>query len=278
MKQSAAARRVLKTCHEPPAVAIVLGSGLSAAVELHVEGKRIPYEKLGLPAATIAGHPGYALAGRWGTCSVLIFAGRVHLYQGYDARAVTAPVRLAAELGIKTLVLTNAAGALNAEFVPGDLMLIADQINLTGSSPIDPRLDPQLFVDMNGAYAEHLRARARASAVLGLREGVYAGLRGPAFETPAEAALLRSGGADAVGMSTVLETIAARTYGLEVLGISVITNVLNAAAGPAHGEVLNIATAASRRLAETIESVISPCVPPCVPPGESAAGEGAAVP
>lgn len=260
-ERSDAARRILKACETPPAVAIVLGSGLSEAVELHVAGKRIPYEKLDLPAATIAGHPGYVLAGLWAECAVLVFAGRVHLYQGYDARAVTAPVRLAAELGIATLVVTNAAGGLNAEFAPGDLMLISDQINLTGTSPIDPERDPHVFVDMNGAYAEHLRARARRSAALPLREGVYAGLRGPAFETPAEAALLRAGGADAVGMSTVLETIAARTYGLKVFGISVITNVLNDAAGPAHEDVLAVSSAASRRLAETIESVIAPRAP-----------------
>jgi purine-nucleoside phosphorylase len=235
----------------------VLGTGLAAAVELHVEGKRIPYAKLGLPPATIAGHPGYAIVGRWAGCDVLVFAGRVHLYQGYDARAVTAPVRLAAELGVRTLVVTNAAGGLNPAFEAGDLMLVADQINLTGTTPIDLAHDPQLFVDMNGAYAEHLRARARSAARAPLREGVYVGLRGPAFETPAEAALLRAAGADAVGMSTVLETIAARTYGLEVLGISVITNVLNAAAGPAHGEVLAVAAAASRRLAETIEGAIA---------------------
>jgi purine-nucleoside phosphorylase len=234
----------------------VLGSGLAAAVELHFEGKRIPYAKLGLPIATIAGHPGYAIAGRWAGCDVLVFAGRVHLYQGYDARAVTAPVRLAAELGVKTLVVTNAAGGLNPAFEAGDLMLVTDQINLTGTTPIDIARDPQLFVDMNGAYAEHLRARVRAAAATPLREGVYAGLRGPAFETPAEAALLRTAGADAVGMSTVLETIAARAYGLEVLGISAITNVLNATAGPAHGEVIAAAAAASRRLAEAIESVL----------------------
>jgi purine-nucleoside phosphorylase len=245
----------------------VLGSGLAAAVEQRIEGKRIPYAKLGLPRASIAGHPGYALAGRWAGCDVLVFAGRVHLYQGYDARAVTAHVRLAAELGIATLVVTNAAGGLNPAFEPGDLMLLADQINLTGTSPIDPKRDPRLFVDMNGAYAEHLRERVRAAARApshaaansALREGIYAGLRGPAFETPAEAAFLRSAGADAVGMSTVLETIAARTYGLEVLGISVITNVLNAVAGPAHGEVLSVAAAASERLAEAIESALSRC-------------------
>jgi purine-nucleoside phosphorylase len=239
-------------------VAIVLGSGLSAAVELHVDGKRIPYEKLGLPATTVAGHAGYAVVGRWGGCDVLVFAGRVHLYQGYDARAVTAPVRLAAELGVTTLVVTNAAGGLNTEFVPGDVMLLADQINLTGTSPLDPHDDPQLFVDMNDAYAARLRACAQAAAAAPLREGIYAGVRGPAFETPAEAALLRVAGADAVGMSTVLETIAARAYGLEVFGISVIANVLGAAAGPSHEDVLAVSAAASRRVAETIGSVISP--------------------
>jgi purine-nucleoside phosphorylase len=254
---SEAARRILKACAAPPAVAIVLGTGLAAAVEERVAGKRIPYAKLGLPEAKIPGHSGCALAGRWAGRDVLVFAGRVHLYQGYDARAVTAYVRLAAELGIQRLVVTNAAGGLNPAFAAGDLMLVADQINLTGTSPIDAARDPQLFVDMNGAYAEHLRARVRAAASAPLREGVYAGLRGPAFETPAEATLLRAAGADAVGMSTVLETIAARTYGLEVLGISAITNVLNATAGPAHGEVIAAAAAASQRLAEAIESALA---------------------
>lgn len=250
----------------------MLGSGLADAVAARIEGQRIPYAKLDLPQSSIAGHPGYALAGRWAGNDVLVFAGRVHLYQGYDARAVTAHVRLAAELGIATLVVTNAAGGLNPAFEPGDLMLISDQINVTGTSPIDPKRDPRLFVDMNGAYAEHLRSRVRTAARMrsraashaALREGIYAGLRGPAFETPAEAALLRAAGADAVGMSTVLETIAARTYGLEVLGISVITNVLNAAAGPAHGEVLSVAEAASQRLADAIESALSTCEPAAV--------------
>lgn len=260
---SAAARRILKASAGPPAFAIVLGTGLAGAVEERVAGKRLSYAKLGLPEASIAGHAGHAIAGRWAGRDVLVFAGRVHLYQGFDARAVTAPVRLAAELGIRTLVVTNAAGGLNAAFAPGDLMLLADQINLTGTSPIDAALDPRLFVDMNGAYAEHLRARVRSAASSPLHEGVYAGLRGPAFETPAEAALLRAAGADAVGMSTVLETIAARAYGLDVLGISVITNVLNVAAGPAHGEVLGVAGAASQRLAETIErALISNVAPP----------------
>jgi purine-nucleoside phosphorylase len=235
----------------------VFGSGLSHAARLRIDGKAIPYEKLGVPTTSLAGHPGLAIAGTWNGKRVVAFAGRVHLYQGFAAPAVTANVRLAAAAGARTLVLTNAAGALNEKFAAGDLMLISDHINLTGATPLDGARDANPFVDMNGAYAPHLRALARERAGDGgLREGVYAGVAGPAYETPAEAEALRRLGADAVGMSTVLETIAARRLGLDVLGVSLITNAIGPAVALSHETVLAASEHGGDHLAALIESVL----------------------
>jgi purine-nucleoside phosphorylase len=239
-------------------VAVVLGSGLADAVYERIAGVSIAYNKLaGAPESSIAGHRGEAIVGTWGGRRVVAFAGRVHLYQGYTARRVTYFVRLAAAAGAKIVILTNAAGGLNPAFTAGDLMLISDQLNLTGeaSSGIDTS-NP--FVPMIDAYAPRLRALAlRAAPAMLLRQGIYAGVRGPAYETPAEARLIRSMGADAVGMSTVLETIAARALGLEVLGISLITNVIAASVDVSHEEVLLAARAGSRQLARLLDGVLA---------------------
>jgi purine-nucleoside phosphorylase len=207
----------------------VLGTGLSGLVATRIsERDRIAYRELGLPQTSLAGHAGEAIAGTWHHKRVLVFAGRLHLYQGFDADTVTAPVCLARAAGARTLVLTNAAGGLNPDFHAGELVLIADQVNLTGTSPLGRSADPNPFVEMLDAYDPALRALARRSAAglrIALREGVYAGVRGPAFETPAEARWLRSI-ADVVGMSTVLETIRARALGMRVLGFSAVTNMV----------------------------------------------------
>ena len=185
-----------------------------------------------LPSATIVGHPGVALIGQMQARRVVAFAGRFHLYQGYTAEDVVVPIEIAAAAGARTIILTNAAGSLNSEYVPGDFMFIADHLNLMGTNPLigtDRVERGEAFVDMVDAYAPLLRERAQSIASgQGLRThtGTYAGVLGPSFETPAEARMLRSMGADAVGMSTVLETIAARSHGLAVLGISLITNVV----------------------------------------------------
>jgi purine-nucleoside phosphorylase len=179
----------------------------------------------------------------------------VHLYQGFSPNDVVYFVRLAAAAGAQTVVVTNAAGGLDPQFEVGDLMLIADQINLTGASPFIER-DEEPFVDMSDAYAARLRRGALAADAT-LREGVYAGVRGPAFETPAEAAALRLMGAHAVGMSTVLETIAARALGLEVLGISLIANALHAGAPARHGEIVAAARAGSERLVDAVAGFLA---------------------
>jgi purine-nucleoside phosphorylase len=257
MSLAQAAARLQRLAGGPLDVAIVLGSGLSDDVRARIDGATIPYTKLGLPQAAIPGHPGVAVAGQWAEKRVVAFAGRVHLYEGYSARVVAHAVRLAAKAGARTIVLTNAAGGLNEEYARGDLMLVRDHINLTGTSPLGHRRKPSPFINMTDAYAPHLRALAQASSQhIALREGVYAGVTGPAYETPAEAAALRRLGADAVGMSLVIATIAARTAGLEVLGISVITNVLGARSEVSHEEVLEVARAGGERVSLLIEAVL----------------------
>ncbi|MGH7660185.1 MAG: purine-nucleoside phosphorylase [Vulcanimicrobiaceae bacterium] len=237
--------------------AIVLGTGLSALVTDLISGAtKIPYSELGFPHATLPGHAGEAIVGSWRGKRVAAFAGRLHLYQGFDARTVTAPVALAREAGAGTLVVTNAAGGLNQQFQAGDLMLIVDQINMTGTSPLVGTEDPSPFVDMLKAYDPALAdvARRRAAQLrVGLAEGVYLGLLGPAFETPAEARWLRSI-ADAVGMSTVLETIRARRLGMRVLGISVITNVVGKPS--AHGDVIAQCNASAPNLSRLLDAIV----------------------
>jgi purine-nucleoside phosphorylase len=240
-------------------VAIVLGSGLSDALAAHATFASIPYERLpSLPAVQLAGHAGAALVASMHGHRVLAFAGRVHLYQGFSATEVTASVRLAHAAGAKTLVLTNAAGALNAAFEAGQLMILTDHLNLTGVNPLVGSGLDDPFVDMVGAYDPQLRDIALDAALddLQVREGVYAGLLGPSYETPAESAYLRTIGADAVGMSTVLETIVARSLGMRVLGISLITN--EAGGGETtHDQVMAVAAQAAARLAAIIDNVIA---------------------
>ncbi len=206
----------------------------------------------------VDGHPGIAYVGSWSRKRVVAFAGRIHRYQGHSAGEITYLVRLAAAAGAKVLILTNAAGALNEQYAAGELMLIADHLNLTGVTPLDGSLGNP-FLNMIDAYSPRLRALARAAAneTPLLREGVYAGLPGPAFETVAEATALRRLGADAVGMSTVLETIAARALGLEVLGISALTNAIGPQHNPSSHDVLTVSENCSSPLAQLIGSLIA---------------------
>jgi len=237
--------------------AIVLGTGLSGLVsELIHNAKKVPYAELGLPRASLVGHAGEAIIGEWHNRRVAAFSGRYHLYQGFDARQVTAQVDLAHGAGAKTIILTNACGGLNPNFNATDLMLITDQINLTGTSPIIGPDDPNPFIEMLGAYDPELAdlARKRAAALgINLREGVYAGLVGPAFETLAEARWLRSI-ADVVGMSTVLETIRARYLKMRVLGFSVITNMVGLPTS--HEEVIAAGNARAGDLARLLDSIV----------------------
>lgn len=240
-------------------VAIVLGSGLSELLSGPEWAQRVPFDRvaytdIGMPVAQLAGHAGHALVGRWHGKRVLAFAGRVHGYQGFEARDVTRNVAIAAERGAKTLLLTNAAGALNPDFQPGDLMMIADHLNMSGMNPLAGSGLANPFVNMTDAYAPALRKLARTLDPK-LHEGVYAGLLGPTYETPAEARFLRMIGADAVGMSTVLETIAARSKGLDVFGVSLITNAV-AAPGTSHTDVTSVAKSAAPRLATLLDAMV----------------------
>jgi len=241
----------------PLDAAIVLGSGLSEGVRTRIVGVEVPYAKLHAPLTTVAGHPGFAYAGAWAGKRVAAFAGRAHLYEGYSAREVVYFVRLAVASGAKALVLTNAAGGLNAHYARGDVMLVTDHLNLTGATPIDPAHgDP--FVNMVDAYSPRLRSLAReGSGATRMHEGVYAGVRGPQYETAAESEALRRLGADAVGMSTVLETIAARALGVEVLGISLITNAIGPQTDVSHAEVLAASQAGAERVAAIVEGVLA---------------------
>lgn len=256
---AAASARIVKTAGGPIDVAIVLGSGLAAAVLARIAGRDIAYAKLHAPQTKVAGHLGIARAGLWAGRRVVAFAGRAHLYQGHTPHVVTYLVRLAAATGARAIVLTNAAGGLAAAYRAGDVMLIADHLNLTGGSPIaGDDCDP--FVDMRDAYAPRLRDLARSSIVpqggRAIREGVYAGVRGPQYETPAEAEMLRRLGASAVGMSTVHETIAARRLGIDVLGLSLITNAIAPDRAVSHAEVLAASQEGSERIAAIVEHVL----------------------
>jgi purine-nucleoside phosphorylase len=213
-------------------VAVVLGSGLASVADLFTGARSAPYASLpGFPETTVAGHPGRIVVGMLGARKVLLLCGRVHGYEGYPAPEVGFGVRVAAALGAHTLIVTNAAGGVDPALAPGEIVAISDQINLTGQSPLtgpnDERLGPR-FPDMTDAYAPTLRAVASKAAqqALGkpLREAIYAGMAGPAYETPAEVRLLRTLGAGLVGMSTVLEVIVARHAGLGVLGLSLVSN------------------------------------------------------
>lgn len=204
-------------------IGIVLGSGLGPLAEAVELEREVGFRDAGLPVSSVPGHAGCFLFGRLGSQPVLLMKGRVHLYEGHEPSQVTAGIRWMADQGIEGVILTNAAGTLNPEFRPGSWMMLADHLNLTGSSP----LAGASFVDLTCAYDAEWRERFRTAAGslgMALHEGVYAGLRGPQYETPAEIRMLRTMGADAVGMSTVLETIQARALNLPVVAFSCLTN------------------------------------------------------
>lgn len=206
-------------------IGIVLGSGLGPLVDsCEVRGSVSFSEIPGLPASAVPGHAGRFVLAELGGVPLLIAQGRVHLYEGWTAQEVTANVCLMAQAGVSALILTNAAGSLNPAFSPGEWMMLSDHLNLTGTSPL---MGGANFVDLSSAYSPAIRERFRATAAglgLPLHEGVYASTLGPQYETPAEIRMFRTLGADAIGMSTVLETIQARALGLEVAGFSCLTN------------------------------------------------------
>ncbi len=205
--------------------AVVLGSGLSSIVPELAGTEMIPYEELPqIPRPSVPGHVGRFVLTEMNGVKVIFAQGRVHLYEGFSGKEVTAGVRLLAEAGVRNLVLTNAAGSANPRFAPGTWMMISDHLNLTGTTPL---LGAPQFIDMTTAYSTRLRdcfAAAARQVGVKLHQGVYAGLPGPQYETPAEVRMLQTLGAQAVGMSTVLEAIQARALGLEVAGFSCLTN------------------------------------------------------
>lgn len=233
----------------PLQVGIILGSGLSALADRAERSVAVPYGTIPhFPQSTVEGHSGRFVAGFIEETSVILMQGRVHYYEGYPMAQVAMGVRLMAALGVRTIIITNAAGAVNTDFRPGDFMLIQDHINLMFQNPLIGRHYPEWgerFVDQTDSYTPELLNRARGVAKamnLPLREGVYAALTGPTYETPAEIRMLRTLGADACGMSTVPEVIVARQCGMRILGLSLITNMGAGMASPLHhSEVVEIA-------------------------------------
>ena len=248
-------------------VAVVLGSGLGGVADRLQGARSVPYASLpGFPETTVAGHPGRLVVGKVGDKTALLLCGRVHGYEGYPPCEVGFGVRVVAALGVRTLIVTNASGGVDPALAPGEIVAISDHINLTGVSPLtgpnDERLGPR-FVDMTDAYDPRLRAAAAAIApkVISkpMREAIYAGMAGPAYETPAEVRLLRTLGAGLVGMSTVHEVITARHAGVAVLGLSLVANPA-AGVGPGklrHEDVTRAAAAGAEALGRLIAAVVA---------------------
>lgn len=253
-----AAESLRRSGLETPDLAVVLGSGLSSFADGVEDAIVVPYDRLpGFPVTAVRGHRGAVHAGRLGGLSALVLSGRVHYYEGYTHAEVTFGVRLAAALGARSLVITNAAGTVDPNFGVGELMLIADQISVVTGGRRAP--GPPTF-RMSGAYATRLRALARERALalgIRLREGVYMGSLGPTYETPSEIRLARAMGASAVGMSTVAEVQAAVSMGLEVLGISLLSNVAipGRHGETTHGEVLAVGREGATHLLSLVTAV-----------------------
>ncbi len=215
-----------------PKIGLILGSGLGVLADEIEHAVKVPYSEIPeFPVSTVEGHAGQLVFGTLHGVSVAAMQGRFHYYEGYDMHKVTFPVRVMKELGVETVIVTNAAGGVNMAFEPGDLMLISDHINFIGNNPLIGPNDTKLgvrFPDMSEAYCKKLRRMAKDVAErlnIKVQEGVYVAMSGPTYETPAEIRMLRTLGGDAVGMSTVPEVIVARHAGLQVLGISCISNM-----------------------------------------------------
>ncbi len=252
-----------------PAVGVILGSGLGAWADRLVRTALIPYEEIpGFPVSSVAGHAGRMVVGDLeepdGAVTVAALQGRVHGYEGWPASEVAFGARVLCLLGVKALVITNAAGGIDPTSRPGDLVRITDQLNLTGQNPLtgpnDERLGPR-FPDMTEPFDRRLAGlldEAAAAAGVPLRRGVYAGVAGPSYETPAEIRMLKAMGADLVGMSTVHEVIAARHQGVAVAGLSVVTNLASGLGGQplSHDEVQVVAALASSRLTALLDQFL----------------------
>jgi purine-nucleoside phosphorylase len=267
---AAAADFIRARCPDEPEVGLILGSGLGPLVEEVEEPTAIPYADIPhFPTSGVAGHAGRLVIGKLAGRTVAVMQGRVHYYEGYSMQQVTFPVRVMQLLGVRTLIVTNAAGGLNPRFSAGDLMLITDHLSLLAMAGPNPLRGPNIdefgprFPDMSQAYDPDLRQaalRAAAELDIPLQQGVYVCLAGPSFETPADLKFLRAVGADAVGMSTVPEVIVARHGGMRVLGVSGISNVAADLPGAAeelsHEDVLRLGQAMAPKLMALIKGVL----------------------
>lgn len=248
-----------------PEIAVILGSGLGDFVNRMERAEMIPYAAIpGFPASNVAGHADQLVFGRAGGREVVVMQGRFHYYEGFTMKQLTFPVFVLRQLGVKSLIVTNACGGINESFAPGDLMLITDHINLLGNNPLigpnDERFGPR-FPDMSEVYDRRLIKHAKDTAKelsIAVREGVYALFPGPCYETAAEIRAYKVLGADAIGMSTVPEATAARYLGMNVLGIACITNMATGISKTkhSHAEVLAIANASSKRFCSLIEGIL----------------------
>ena len=255
-----AAEAILSKLDQKPAIGLILGSGLGELADETERAVKIPYADIpGFPVSTVQGHAGQLVCGTLSGKNVISMQGRFHYYEGYELDQVTFPIRVMKALGVETILVTNAAGGINTSFSAGDLMMITDHINFTGNNPLlgpnDEEMGPR-FTDMSQAYDEEYQQIIRKTAQhlqINLKEGVYFGVSGPTYETPAEVRMARTLGGDSVGMSTVPEVIVARHAGIRVAGVSCITNL---AAGMQktlnHEEVVET----TQRVKETFKSLI----------------------
>ena len=245
-----------------PTTAIILGTGLGALVDSIADKQYIPYNEIpNFPVSTVEGHSGNLIFGRLGDRPVMAMQGRFHFYEGYDMKTVTFPIRVMHELGIKTLFVSNAAGGMNPEFEIGDIMIITDHINLFPEHPLRGKNYEEWgprFPDMSEAYSQRLIAHAKEKGIR-VMHGVYVGTQGPTFETPAEYRYFHIIGGDAVGMSTVPEVIVARHMGIEVFGVSVITDlgVEGIVEKVSHEEVQKAAQAAQPKMMEIMTELVN---------------------
>lgn len=256
-----------RTSHHPR-VGLILGSGLNSLAEAVEKADLIPYGELpNWPVSTVQGHAGRLVIGELEGQSVFVMQGRIHYYEGYSMSQITLPVRVMLRLGLEMVFVTNAAGGVNPEFVPGDVMLITDNLNLIGMTGANPLMGPNIdelgprFPDMSQAYDRQLMALTRQVAAgenIPLREGVYCALSGPSFEGPADLRFLRMAGADAVGMSTVPEVIVARHGGMRVLGFSGISNKANldGSTVTTHEEVMEAGKVITPKIEKIIRGVL----------------------
>lgn len=261
-----AAEVISAACEETPGVAVILGSGLNELADRLASPAIVPYDQIPhFPRTTVAGHEGKVLLGSMGGVPTVVFQGRSHFYEGHDFEAVTFPVRVIQHLGVSTLILTAATGGIRAELRAGNLVILTDHLNLIGANPLRGLNDPRLgtrFPDMTEVYSKRLRSIAREEGKklgVDLVPGVYACLPGPSYETPAEIKMLRTLGADVVGMSTVPEAIVARHAGIEVLAFALVSNAAAGVVGTpiTHEEVLEAGRKAAPTLARIIERTVA---------------------